>query len=102
MWEFLKDDVMSVKGLNVLLSLVDSVLSVETMEILDDSAKPWTTCKAEVGYIEETSKNKLDIESIPPYQPPPPQASPQSHTPKTHEHALPDYCWRTSPGESGG
>ncbi len=51
------------------------------------------------GNVGETSKSKLDFESI---QLPPHQASPQIHTPKTHKLALPDYSWRTSPRESSG
>ncbi len=50
-----------------------------------------------MGNVEETSKSKLDVESIWWH---PLQASLQSHTPKTHEHALPDYSRRTSPRES--
>ncbi len=51
--------------------------------------------KARFGNVEETRKSKLDFESI--------HFHFQVYTaPKTHEHALPDYSWRTSPRESGG
>ncbi len=53
--------------------------------------------KAKVGNVEETSKSKLGFKSIRPSL----QAFLQSYSPKTHKHALPDYCWRTSPVSAG-